>query len=249
MDTDSQRVAAARFRTTRWSRIRLAGEIGDPFQEEALQNILAQYLPALKEFVIGRFKVDPDRADDLMQSFVLEKILKKELISQADQKRGRFRSFLLNAIYNFVISEQRRADAQKRIPQQALVSVDQGLDGEGIQIIDPETKQQFDRTFMKQVLAEVIDRMRHHCEKIKRPEIWEVFQVRLLNPALAGDKPLDYDKLVQRFGFRSPIHASNILMSGKRMFARVLKSVVGQYSLNNEEFDEEIRYLQNFLKD
>lgn len=248
MDAISQRIVGGRFRTTCWQAVRSAGDPSGPEQGQALENLLVQYLPALKEFLVARFKFEGDSADDLLQTFILEKIIRKSLIAQAKQERGKFRTFLLNAICNFAISEIRRTDAQKRIPEKMLVSLDHETNGRAIDIVDAETAVEFDLAFTRQVLSEAIVRMRQHCEKIKRPEIWEVFDVRILKPAMHGDEPLAYDQLVERFGFRSPDHASNILISGKRMFTRILKSVVGQYSLTSHEIDEELCYLKALLE-
>jgi DNA-directed RNA polymerase specialized sigma24 family protein len=248
MIAHSQRIVGGRFRTTCWNTVRSASEVNSAEQQEALQAILIQYLPALKEFLVTRFKFDADFADDLVQTFILEKILKKKLIAQAQQERGRFRTFLLNALYNFAIGEIRRAAAKKRIPEKMLVSLSLDEIGHGIQAVDSETTEQFDLAFTKQVLAEAISRMRQHCKKIKRMEIWEVFEVRILKPAMHGDEPLPYEQLVERFGFRSPDHAANILISGKRMFTRILKSVVGQYAADDREVDEELGYLKTLLE-
>lgn len=243
----SHKIVGGRFRTTHWPLIQSAADADAPSQQKALEKLLAQYLPALKDFLMARFKFDGDYADDVLQTFVLEKVIKKKLIAQAKRERGRFRTFLLNSICNFAISEIRRTEAQKRIPRHILVALDHD-EADALQIIDTKTTEQFDLAFTRQVLSGAISRMREHCEKIKRPEIWEVFEARILKPAMDDDEPLAYDKLVGRFGFRSPDHASNILISGKRMFTRILKSVVGQYSLTSREVEEELRYLKALLE-
>jgi len=56
---------------------------------------------------------------------VVERILEKELLAQANPTRGRFRTFLLNALDNFVISQRRKAQAQKRAPSGDVLSVDE----------------------------------------------------------------------------------------------------------------------------
>ena len=244
----SQKIIGGRFRTTHWPLIQSAAETDGTAQRQALERLLVQYLPALKDFVMARFKFDADYADDLLQSFVLEKVLKRKLIAQARQERGKFRTFLLNSICNFAIGEIRRMDAQKRVPRKSFVTLDELDNGDLALGIDRETTEQFDLAFTRQVLSKAITRMREHCEKIKRPEIWSVFEVRMLKPALDGDEPLAYDELVKRFAFRSPDHAGNILISAKRMFTRILKSVVGEYSLTSHEVDEELCYLKALLE-
>lgn len=229
-----------RFRTTHWALVQSAGQADGHVREQAFEQLLVQYLPALKDFLISKFRVDQDYADDLVQGFVLEKMIKKQLIAQACRARGKFRTFLLTAICNFVISEMRQADAQKRIPKSALVSLSD-LSPETLPaILDPEVSREFDLAFTRQVLSEAVKRMRLHCERIRRKDLWEVFENRILAPAMDGVEPEGYESLIQRFQFRSPSHASNVLMSAKRIFARILKSVVAEYARNGAEIEEEL---------
>ncbi len=78
-------------------------------------------------------------------------------------------------------------------------------------------------------------------------EVWGVFEVRILAPILQGTEPADYRELVERFGLRSPSQASNVLITGKRMFERVLRSVVAEYARDERDVDEEIGELREIL--
>ncbi len=236
-----------RFTTTSWPLVASAANTDGDGPPAALQELLLQYLPALKEFLIVRFRFDDDTANDLLQSFVLEKIVKKQIVSQARKERGKFRTFLLNSILNFTIGEIRKTEAKKRIPPHLLIGLYEGSNGDSSRTFDSGTTQQFDLAFTRQVLAETFSRMRQHCTKIKRLDIWELFDTRILKPALNGDEPLSYDQLIARFGFRSPEHASNILVAAKRMFTRFLKSVVREYSTNGNDAEVELANLKLLL--
>ncbi len=61
-----------------------------------------------------KFRAGEHEAQDLLQSFVAEKILEKELLGQANPVRGRFRTFLLNALDHFVISQRRECETLNR---------------------------------------------------------------------------------------------------------------------------------------
>ena len=54
-------------------------------------------------------------------------------------------------------------------------------------------------------------------------------QIRLLSPIAEGSKPWPYDRVVKHFQLRSPSEASNILLSGKRIFHRHLLAVIAEY--------------------
>ena len=71
---------------------------------------------------LRRKNYDNERAKDLTQGFFHEVVLNRALIERADQAKGRFRSFLLHALNEYLIDEQRKETAQKRIPKDKLVS-------------------------------------------------------------------------------------------------------------------------------
>jgi hypothetical protein len=77
--------------------------------------------------------------------------------------------------------------------------------------------------------------------------VWGVFESRLLAPILHRAEPADYEELVGRFGLASAAQASNVLITAKRMFARIIRAVVGEYALGDEEIETEIRELHTVL--
>ena len=106
---------------------------------------------------------------------------------------------------------------------------------------------EFDIAWARQVLARAIDQMRAECVRSDRADLWGVFECRILGPLLDGTEPLEYQALVERFGLASPAQASNVLMTGKRMFARSLRSVVAEYERDESEIDAEIADLRKIL--
>jgi hypothetical protein len=52
---------------------------------------------------------------------------------------------------------------------------------------------------------------------------------------------------VERFNFATPSQATNILVTGNRMFLRALKSVVGRYAKDGQAVEEELLDLQRIL--
>src|SRR5881394_3079150 len=108
-----------RFPTTRWSLVARAcggggGDGGDGLavdhevRREALATILHRYLPALRAHLLAK-SIAPDRADDLLQAFVADKVIERNLLARADRARGRFRGFLAAALNNYC-ANQLRAD-------------------------------------------------------------------------------------------------------------------------------------------
>ena len=91
--------------------------------EEALQTLCATYWRPLYTYVrrSGRSVED---AQDLTQSF-FARLLAKDYLRHVDPSLGKFRSFLLAALRNFLTNEWRREQACKRGGQAQFLSVDQ----------------------------------------------------------------------------------------------------------------------------
>ena len=89
--------------------------------------------------------------------------------------------------------------------------------------------------------------MQRECELTERPDVWGVFEARLLAPLLHDALAAPYEQLVERFGFASPAQASNVLMTAKRMFVRAVRATIGEYELEDEQIDEEIADLHRIL--
>ena len=82
---------------------------------------------------------------------------------------------------------------------------------------------------------------------VGREQMWGVFEARVLGPTLEQREPISYAELVDRFKLESPAQASNLLVSGKRMFIRALHSVVAEYGASEEDVEQEIADLQTIL--
>ena len=105
----------------------------------------------------------------------------------------------------------------------------------------------FDLSWARHVIGQAVERVKGECEKSNRADVWGVFQARVLGPTLHENEAPSYAELVERFGFKSPTHASNVLVTGKRMFIRTIRDVVAEYGGSNEEIEEEIRDLHRVL--
>lgn len=233
-----------RFPTTSWSLVALAGTEADQATREALGELLTRYLPALRAHLVCSKRLALDKADDVVQDFVAKKILEKDLIARADCDLGKFRTFLLTALDRFLLNQIRDAGAKKRAAGEGSEAL--GERAEWV-LSDSAPSDAFDVEWARGVLAEAIQRMRDHCETSNRMEVWGVFQLRILAPILQGTEPADYRELVERFGLRSPSQASNVLITAKRMYERVLRSVIAEYASDERDIEEEIGELHEIL--
>ncbi|MBI3840305.1 MAG: hypothetical protein HY288_20480 [Planctomycetia bacterium] len=191
-----------------------------------------------------QLRLDPGMADDLLQEFVLEKVLSGELLTGADSQRGPFHSLLRTALRNFVLDRWRRNNADKRRPDRAYRLSDeaaQDLAGDGSQLTDLS-----DVAHAWQLLIETLDKLRAQCLAESRPDLWGVFEDRVLKPAAFGGQPTDLAALAARFGYASKIQVSNALITIQRKLNRTLREVLLQYVPAAEvdaELDELLRVL------
>src|SRR4051812_39350715 len=114
--TQLSTVNSFRFPTTFWPLVAKAGHANGAAQREALGEFLSKYTAAMTSFLVYSMRLKPDRADDLLHRFFADKVLEQNLIGRANPERGRFRSFLITALLNFVWNCVREDSAAKRSP-------------------------------------------------------------------------------------------------------------------------------------
>ena len=114
---------AARFPTTRWTIVSAAG-CHSLDSAEALNELCRVYWFPVYAF-IRRRGYSPEAAEDLSQEF-FARILEQDTLSGARRERGKFRSFLLASLTNFLANEWDRSQAQKRGGGMTTLSLDFG---------------------------------------------------------------------------------------------------------------------------
>jgi len=230
------------FPSTRWSLIARAQDLDPELRRAALDELLRCYFPALRGYLVLCKGLDPERAEDLLQGFVAEKILERDFFGQVDQRKGRFRQLLRRSLHHYLIDQIRHEQARGRWAGQ-----DVDAEPDDVAVPDKESPDVFDVAWARQVIAESVRRMYIDYRQQDRLHVWGVFEQRILLPTLSYIAPPGYDQLVERFGFDSPHQASNALMTAKRQFKRTVEAVVAEYVESQSEIDDEIRDLQQVL--
>ena len=97
------------FASTDWSMVR---QLDGPDAELALARLCEQYWQPL--YAYARSKVrDVHKAQDLTQGFFAH-VVAKDSLRQAAPERGRFRSFVLASLKNFMANDYAAENAQRR---------------------------------------------------------------------------------------------------------------------------------------
>jgi DNA-directed RNA polymerase specialized sigma24 family protein len=232
------------FPATQWSLVDRARQTDEGARHEALADFLRRYLPALRTHLISERRMDGERADDLLQGFVADKIIEQGLLDHAQEGRGKFRSFLLVTLNNYVISQHRSESAAKRLPISGIADL-----GDVAQQIagghDPA--QSFNVAWAREMIAEAMRRMQAECTQSSRPDLWTIFQGRVVRPAFEGEEPVGYERLVSDLGLAAPLEACRLLTTAKRMFSRNLRAVASEYAGTQGDTDGEIDDLRQIL--
>ena len=220
------------FPTTRWSLVDAAARDRDG--EQALTELLHQYLPALQVHLRRRHRLSDGDAEDLLQSFVLDKVMRQQVLERARQGRGRFRTFLLTVLDNYVRNHLRRRGQQLASLSEAAAPVEDGQQaGAGA----------FEAAWGREVVRQALESMRTDWAAAGRQREWRLFERRLVQPALEQAPVPGYDELVEELGFETPSQAYNALITAKRAFQRYLREVIATYAGDAAEVEAELAEL------
>jgi RNA polymerase sigma-70 factor (ECF subfamily) len=144
------------FPTTLWTVI-LHARREDPGQgRAALAQLCQAYWYPLYSFVRRR-GYSPHDAEDLTQAFFTH-LLTHHGLERVNPERGRFRTFLLASLKNFLANDWDRSHAHKRGGGQTIVSLEQGL-GESRYQHEPSHDWAPERHFERQWAVTLLDRV------------------------------------------------------------------------------------------
>lgn len=184
------------FATTRWSLVLRASEREEDAAQRALSELCTLVWSPLYAYARRRGS-DPEEARDLTQAFFAQ-LFERELLRTADPSRGRFRTFLMTAMKNFLVSEWRKQTAQKRGGGTTPVAMDfedaeESYSREPAENLTPEAL--FERRWALELLARAVEELRTDYERAGKGELFEA-----LRGALSGDETLPYAELSERLG-------------------------------------------------
>ena len=227
------------FLTTHWSIVLAAREAATPQAPEALEKLCRAYWWPLYTFVRRR-GYDSADAQDLTQEF-FARLLEKNWLDSVDRTKGKFRSFLLAALKNFLAKEWRRSHAQKRGGQMALISLDEeGAEQQYLQVaaagLSPE--QLFEQQWATALLDQVLAVLREEFATTGKGAWFE--EVKIF---LTGEKrAVSYAQLAMKLGTTE----AALTMAVRRMrqrYGELLRAQIGHTVASSDEIEEELRAL------
>ncbi len=231
---------------THWSLIDGVNKGED--QDRALIGLLLQrYWKPVYCFL--RHKNYPnEEAKDLTQDFFHEVVLNRDLVSRADPTQGRFRTFLLHALDQFLIDYQRKESAKKRIPRDKLVSLD-GIDHLALppRQAQGSAEDSFNYTWKSSLLDQTLAAVKTDCCEQGLQVHWQVFEARVLQPIFQNEEAPPLPALCAQYRIRNESTASNMLVTVKRRFKAVLRRNLRNTVLSENDVDGELKEMLSFF--
>jgi len=231
------------FHTTHWTVIEAAGGGDGTKTRDALASLCATYWYPLYTF-IRRQCPSPHEAEDLTQEF-FRQFLERQSVQKAERSVGKFRSFLLACLKNFLINERRAATAQRRGGGVALIPLPTN-DAETRYLHEPCDKLTpeavFDRRWGFAVLERTMADLRREYTIGGKSSLFEDLQGFLPS----GQGTLSREEVAARRG--ATVGAIDVAIHRLRQrFGALLRQEVARTVSSAAEVEDEIRYLISVL--
>jgi RNA polymerase sigma-70 factor (ECF subfamily) len=229
----------AAFDTTHWSVVLQAGGENSTLTHAALEKLCQTYWYPLYAF-IRRRGLGPHDAEDLTQAYFAH-LLERDALKTVAREKGKFRSFLLASLTNFLNNERDKQKTLKRGGRVHIISWDEAkaedqYQHEPADHVTPENL--FERRWAFTVFEQSLERLKQeHQGQSKQPLF------NKLHPYLTREAEP---------GFLSNVSAELKLTEGavkvalhrlRRRFGELLRSQVAYTVADPELVEEEIRHL------
>ena len=242
METDvsrsRSRAKGLQFAATRWSMVVAAGNWRAGTAERRAMGELSQiYWFPLYAYLRRRGSAAAE-AEDLVQGFLL-RLLEKDALLAADRGKGKFRSFILASLKNFVTNEWDKSQSLKRGGGETI-SLD-AMDAEARYAAEPvddfTPERVFERRWALALLEQVFKRLRQGYTQRGHEELFQA-----LKHVLIGSASASYAQIAGRLDMTEGAVkvASHRL---RRRFRELLREECGQTVAEPGLVDEEIRQL------
>ena len=220
-----------------------AGDLQSPDAHACLTQLCQTYWYPLY-VCVRRHGHSPEDAEDLTQAF-FTKLLEKNQIALADPGRGRFRTFLLRSLENFIRTQHRDRNTQKRGGGRQILSLDAPAAEERYADEPAGTAtpaELFEREWAATLLDQVLEQLRRELAAGGRLELSDA-----LEPHLWGDETsAPHAQIAAPLGM-TVVAVRVTLHRLRQRFHDLLRAAVAGMGENPEDADEGLRHLRRVL--
>ena len=216
-----------------------AGDSAAALHEPALGTLCQTYWFPLYAY-LRRRGYDTHQAEDYTQGFFAG-ILERKGLRRADPKYGKFRSFLLVSLKNFLADEWDRSQTQKRGGDKKVLSLDfdaaaSRYDREPVHHLSPEKL--FEKSWAMTVLTRAMDRLKAESAASDKKRLFDCLKVHLTVEKDAGSYRHVAAKLDMTEGaVKVAVHRL------RRRYRELVRDEIAQTVTTEAQVDEEIRDL------
>ena len=241
LSDDSDAGKGGQFATTCWSAVLLSAQSQAPGSDNAREEFCQLYWYPLYAF-IRRRGYNADDARDLTQGFFLS-ILDRKTLKRATPEKGKFRSFLLASLKNYLLNVYQHENAIKRGGKIDFVSVDfsDGEDRYSREPSDALTPEKiFDANWAISLLAQALERLKAEYSAQGKGNIFETLRP-FLDLSGAGQAP-SYEVVSEKMKVSSA-GVKTLIHRFRKRYSEILREAVAQTVTDPSEIDDEIRSL------
>ena len=234
------------FLTTHWSLIEGIRKHQD--KDQALIGLLLERYWKPVYCYLRHKGYRNEEAKDLTQGFFHEIVLGRCMLQRTDSSKGRFRSFLLYSLNQFLIDQKRKESGKKRIPNDKLVPLD--ISNPPVlpqMILERSPEDCFSYAWKSDLIDRTVSEVQAECEKQGLQTHWHIFQDKILLPTLQSRESQPMKAIGARYGIESESRAFNMLLTVKRRFKAALRRNLANTVLSEGDIDEEWRDLLRFF--
>jgi RNA polymerase sigma factor (sigma-70 family) len=227
------------FKTTLWTEVLRAAHFPAQSGSLAFADLYQAYWYPLYAYARRR-GLSPCEAEDLVQEFFTH-LVSKQSLAGLEREGGKFRSFLLRSLENFLSMHWRRERSQKRGGGQRPLSLN-APEGEArfaLEKADAETPEStFEKRWALALLEHVTEQLRDEYARLKKEELF-LHLGEYLQPDRVG---LPYSTLTSRLGMSEGAIKVAVHRMRQR-YGELLREAIASTVSTSEEVDEELRHL------
>lgn len=239
---DTLPTAAMGFHTTHWTVV-LAARDDELSGRDALAKLCSNYWHPIYAF-IRRSGANPHEAEDLTQEFFC-RILQRDWLANVHPAGGKFRSFLLACVKNFLSNERDKALAQRRGGGRNPIPLERE-EAETRYVVEPADTATpevlFERQWVYELLERTVEALRREHARANRLDWFEE-----MRGFLPGGQELTSRA---EFALKRGLTANALDVAIHRLrqrFGALLRQQVAETVAAEADVDEELRYLMSVL--
>jgi len=234
------------FLTTHWSLIEDIKSKED--KDRALIDLLLRTYWKPIYCYLRRKGYNNEQAKDLTQGFFHEVVLNRHLVQRAERCKGRFRSFLLHAVNQYLINIRTAEGAKKHIPTNKLVrleTIDFADAPQAISHFGPEDT--YNYAWLSALLDQILSEVEAKCRRDGMEVHWNIFHDRVVQSILEDAEPLSLGDICEKYGIEDEKKASNMNITVKRRFQSALKQYISNTVTSEANVVEELEEIMQFF--